>query len=350
MSKRVVRKRYVFAMALLVALITLLMTACGGEESGNSSGQAEQVSDSGFYLDTECTITVYEMNAEVGQEKIDEAFKLCEEYEKLLSKTIEGSDVYKINHAGAQPVKVDAETKNVIALSLKMSEESEGKFDITIGRLTDLWDFKADNPEVPAEDDIKAAIETVDYRNVRIDGNNITVKGGQSHIDLGGVAKGYISHKLAKHMEKKGVKHAIINLGGNVVTIGEKPGGESWNIGIQDPNGEGQEILGATKAKDEAIITSGVYERKFEENGKTYHHIIDPKTGYPVDNDIEGVTIKASSENAGLCDAYSTICLLMGVKDGKKFIEEKEGFEAVFFEKGGKITKTSGMDFEEMKE
>ena len=350
MSERVLGKRYVLAAALLVSLIIVLMTACGGEESSKEAGQAEQVSDSGFYLDTECTITVYGKNAEEGQKKIDEAFKLCKEYEKLLSKTIEGSDVYKINHAEGRPVKVDAETKNVIALSLKMSEESGGKFDITIGRLTDLWDFKAENPKVPAEADIKAAIETVDYRNVQIDGNNITIKGGRSHIDLGGIAKGYISYKLAKHLEKKGVKHAIINLGGNVVTIGEKPGGENWNIGIQDPNGESQEILGATKAKDQAVITSGVYERKFEENGKTYHHILDPKTGYPVDSNIEGVTIKASSEAAGRCDAYSTICLLKGAEEGKKFIEDKEGFEAVFFEKGGKITKTSGMDFEELEE
>lgn len=350
MSERTIGKRYVFAAALLVSLIIALMTACGGDESSKGTDEAEQVSDSGFYLDTECTITVYGMSAEEGQKNIDGAFKLCEDYENLLSKTIEGSDVYKINHAGGEPVKVDDETKKVIELGLKMCEESGGKFDITIGRLTDLWDFKAENPKVPDEGDIEAAIETVDYRNVQVDGNKITIKGGQSHIDLGGIAKGYISYKLAEQLAGSGVEHAIINLGGNVVTIGKKPGGSDWNIGIQDPNGEGREILGATKAKDEAVITSGVYERKFEEQGKIYHHIIDPKTGYPVDNDIEGVTIKASSEKAGMCDAYSTICLLMGAKDGKAFIEDKEGFEAVFFEKGGKITKSSGMDFEEMEE
>ena len=172
------------------------------------------------------------------------------------------------------------------------------------------------------------------------------IEGGKAKIDLGGIAKGYISGKVADFIEEQGVENAVINFGGNVVTIGKKTDGSDWNVGIQDPNAEGQQILGVTKAADQAVITSGIYERKFKAGGKTYHHIIDPKTGYPVENDVEGVTLKCPRDKAGQCDAMSTICLLMGSDEGMKFIESNKDFDALFYCKDGSVKKTEGMDFE----
>lgn len=327
----------------LLALIIIAQTGCG-------ENTKEQVSDSRFYLDTECTVTLYDIEEKRGKELIGKAFELCSEYEGLLSKTIEESDIYRINHAEGRQVKVDKETAEVVRLGLEMGKESDGKFDITVGRLTDLWDFKAKDPKVPKDEDIKRAISSVGYENVIVEDNTIRLKNKGAHLDLGGIAKGYISGKMADYLAGEGVEHGIINLGGNVVTLGEKPDGSPWNVGIQDPNDERREVVGATEAVDMAVITSGTYERKFTSGGKIYHHIIDPDTGYPVDNDIEGVTIKCPRKDAGLCDAYSTICLLKGARAGKEFIESKEGFEALFYEKSGKAVKTSGFEYEEVQE
>ena len=326
----------------LLALLIITQTGCGANPE-------RKVSDSGFYLDTECTITVYDMDESEAAGLIAGAFDLCADYESKLSKTIEGSDVDRINNAGGKPVKVSEETLDVISLGLEAGKESDGAFDITVGQITDLWDFKAEDPKVPEEKDIREAVSTVGYENVKIDGDTVSL-GGDAKIDLGGIAKGYISCKLAEYLEENGAEHAIINLGGNVVTIGSKPDGSDWNVGIQDPNAERQTVIGSTPAKDQAVITSGIYERKFEKDGKIYHHIIDPETGYPVENDIEGVTIKCASEDAGMCDAYSTICLLKGSAEGKKFIESKKGFEALFYKKDGTVVKTDGMDFEPAEE
>ncbi len=323
----------------LLVLLIITQTGCGEKSQ-------EKVSDSGFYLDTECTITVYDIDEKTGSDIISGAFALCKDYEDMLSKTIEGSDVYRINEAGGKAVEVSEDTLELIKTGIEMGKESDGKFDITVGRITDLWDFKAEDPEVPAETDIEEAKATVGYDRIKIDGKKVSVPEG-TKIDLGGIAKGYISYKLAEYLEDNGAEHAIINLGGNVVTVGSKPDGSAWNVGIQDPNGEGQTIIGSTEAAGQSVITSGVYERKFEKNGKVYHHIIDPATGYPVDSDVEGVSLKCDSKDSGRCDAYSTICLLLGSEKGQKFIEDRDGFEAVFYKKDGSVVKTEGFDFKE---
>ena len=329
----------IVSLSLLCIMLIIAQTGCGQKEK-------KEISDSGFYLDTQCTITVYSEDEEKGKEIVADAFELCKNYEDKMSKTIKGSDVYKVNNAGGKAVSVSDETKEVIEMGIEMCEASDGKFDITVGRLTDLWDFKSDDPEVPSENDLEQAVSTVGSEKIKIRGNDVVIEGGKAKIDLGGIAKGYISGKVADFIEEQGVENAVINFGGNVVTIGKKTDGSDWNVGIQDPNAEGQQILGATKAADQAVITSGIYERKFKAGGKTYHHIIDPKTGYPVENDVEGVTLKCPRDKAGQCDAMSTICLLMGSEEGMKFIESNKEFEALFYCKDGSVKKTEGMDFE----
>lgn len=346
----------IICVCLLVILMMAALAGCGQKEQ-------KKVSDYGFYLDTECTITVYTDDEEKGRKIIKDAFALCEKYEGKMSKTVKGSDIYKLNHANGKAVSVSDSVREVLSMGIEMGKESKGRFDITVGRLTDIWDFKSDEPKVPRKSIIKAAMKTVDYENLVIEGSKVRLKRGDAekgseknsgyntaHVDLGGIAKGYISGKVAGYITKKGITSGLINFGGNVITIGKKPDGSLWNVGIQDPNEEGASIVGSTEAENQAVITSGIYERKFESGGKTYHHIIDPRTGYPAETDVEGVTLTCPREKAGECDAYSTICLLEGSSEGLEFIESKKDFEALFYCKDGSIKKTDGMDFKEAAE
>ncbi|MGI6722454.1 MAG: FAD:protein FMN transferase [Anaerovoracaceae bacterium] len=322
---------------LICALIIIPQTGCGKEE---------QVSSEGFYLDTICNITIYNIEKKKGEKLTKGALKVCDKYEKMMSKTVDGSDVDRINKAGGKPVKVSRDTLDVIKLGLEMSRDSGGKFDITVGRITDLWDFKSKNPKVPAADDIRAAVATVGYKQVKIKGNTVQLTNPETKIDLGAVAKGYIADRVTDYLKKNHVDQAIINLGGNVVAIGSKSKGTPWRVGIEKPFSGRSKIVGATPATNEAVVTSGIYEREFKKNGRIYHHIIDPSTGYPVDNDVVSDTIVARAGRAARCDGYSTVCLLLGVDKGKKFIEKQKGFQALFIDRDNKITKTKGMKFE----
>ena len=162
-------------------------------------------------------------------------------------------------------------------------------------------------------------------------------------INLGGVGKGYVGDKVAELLQKKGITSAVINFGGNIITIGDKDG-EDFKIGITKPFSERDELIGSVAVKNATVVTSGTYERSFEIDGKTYHHILDVNTGYPVNTDVVSVSLVSSLGRSGDCDAMSTICLILGVKEGTAFIEKVDGVEAVFVDKDGKITKTSGMD------
>lgn len=259
---------------------------------------------------------------------------------------MKGSDVYKINSAGGKAVKVSDDTIKVIKLSLEMSKDSGGKFDITVGRITDLWDFKSKHPKVPSDAKLQAAVATVDYKQVKIKGNKVSLGNAETKIDLGAVAKGYIADRITDYLKDEGVEQAIINLGGNVVAIGSKTDQTPWNIGIERPYSDRSEVIGSTPVSDSAVVTSGIYERKFKVNGKLYHHIIDPATGYPVENDVEAVTIVSKAGNSAKCDGFSTVSLLLGTKAGMKFMEKQDGYEALFIDKDNKITKTDGMEFD----
>lgn len=331
-------KSATFKVSVMIVLMVsmLAMTGCGNKTD---------VEDTGFYLDTECTVTIYQIDEDEGDELLEQSFDICEKYENMLSKTVKGSDVDKINKAKGKWTEVNDETVEVIKAGLEMSKVSDGAFDITVGRLTDLWDFKAENPKVPADSDVKAAVKTVDYKGVEVDGNKVKLKDKGAKIDLGGIAKGFIADKITELLKGEGVEQAIINLGGNVVTIGEKEEGTPWNIGVERPYSDRSEVIGAVPAADKAVVTSGVYERMFKRNGKLYHHIIDPKTGYPVTSDVEAVTIIGESGTSMECDGYSTICLLLGQEKGMKLIEGDDSKEALFIDKNDNTKQTEGMEF-----
>ena len=289
----------------------------------------------GFYLDTVITISGY-----ADKEILEGAVALCGEYEKVFSRTVEGSDVWRINHAEGSPVRVCGDTAELLTIALNICEKSGGALDITIAPASDLWDFKADEPEIPDSGELSSAAELVDYTKLKLEGDMVTLPAGMA-IDLGAVAKGYIADKAAEYLKEKGVESAILNLGGNVVALGGKPDGREWSIGIQDPEEENGRVGYSVLVADESVVTSGIYQRGFDKDGVRYHHILDRATGWPVQNGLASVTIIADS--SAMADAMSTACFVLGRDMGMSFAEEM-GVQAVFIGTDGKVSCTPALD------
>ena len=334
-------KRTVFLFVTAVMLI--IQSGCSGSKT------QEPVTRQSFYFDTVCSIAVYDMenmSGESAAKAIEEAFKLCSRYESLLSRTREGTDVYRINEAGGEPVECDPETIEVIRKGLYYSELSGGLFDITIGKVTDLWDFHAEEPQVPDAGSLEKAVSTVGWEKVIIDGDTVALTDPGTHIDLGGIAKGFIADRVSDALTENGVTSAIVSLGGNVVCIGDKTenGAEKpFRVGIEKPYSNQSEIVGVVEAADETVVTSGVYERYFESDGRMYHHILNASTGYPAESDIVGVTIKADKGRSADCDALATIFLILGEERAMQLAQETDGIEAYFILTDGRTVSTDGM-------
>ncbi len=341
-------------LTLLILIITLIIPQLGCNTQVNNPG----ISKSSYHLNTICAVTIYSMDGmadldETQQQKevlqlITDAFALCDEYEKVLSKTVEGSDVYNINHSGGKAVEVEPCTIEVIDKGLEYSKLSEGAFDITIGKVSDIWNFQEMDDEgnhvgaIPDSAVIADAIKHVDYSTVTVEGNTVRLADPEAELDLGGIAKGYIADKVAEFLEAKGVTSAVVDLGGNIVVIGEKgesidnPVGAEFSVGIADPNSEG--LIGLLKCKDKTVVTSGTYERYFEIDGKRYHHVLNSQTGYPADTDLLAVTIVAEKGHSVDSDGLSTSCLALGKEKGLKLIQGLDGIQAIFIDKDGNIT------------
>ncbi len=340
-NRPVTRKAAVKAalVLLLIAFAIITQTGCGDKE----------VSQTDFCLNTVCTVTIYGMPEDEGESIAEEAFEKIRAYESVLSRTEEGSDVYNINNAGGEAVEVSADTIAVIEQGIMMGELSDGAFDITVGRLTDMWNFTGDDPKVPLSADIDEAVKHVDYRNIEIKDDTVTLKDPEAAIDLGGVAKGYIADRISEFLAERGVESAIVNLGGNVAVLGTKEDGSPWNIGIERPYSDRTELIGAVEAENATLVTSGIYERKFEEDGVMYHHVLDPDTGYPADTDLESVTIMVNQGNSMFCDGLSTVCLMLGGEKARELIENLQekypdmGLEAAFIDKNDDMVQTEGM-------
>lgn len=335
-------------------LVMVLVTGCGANSS------TEPVTKQSFYFDTVVQLSIYDMdgmtNDDAGRslanQTIDQAFSLCSDYENLLSKTKEGTDVWNINHADGMPVKVDPETIAVIQKGIQYGDLSEGRFDITVGQAEDLWDFHSDDPHLPDQDRLAEAVKHIDYRKIRIDeaAETVQLEDPEMEIDLGGIAKGYIADKVCDFLRAQNVTSAIVSLGGNIETVGGKPDGKRqvpFRIGIETPYSNRTEISGSVEVTDGTMVTSGVYERYFVVGDQEYHHILDVKTGYPVDTDVLGVTIQGREDHSVDCDALSTTCLILGSKDGKALIESLDGYEAAFILRDESVVTTSGMKLEQ---
>ena len=297
------------------------------------------VSRTGFFFDTVITVSLYDSADETI---LDDCFDKMEYYESLFSRTKEGSDLWRINHAGGETVEVSEESAELITKALSYCELSGGLFDITIAPVTDLWDFHEDMPsEIPAQEDIEEALSHVNYENVKVDGCTVTIRDPEAQIDLGAIAKGYISDGIAALLNEKGCRSALIDLGGNIYAVGTKPDGKKFRVGIRRPFGESaMDLAAVVSVSDGCVITSGTYERYFILDDVLYHHILDPGTGYSMNNGLASVSIMASAGTDG--DALSTVCFLLGQKKGLELIEDLDGIEAMFIDENGNMICSSG--------
>lgn len=322
---------------LLCICIIITQTGCGREEP---------VTDTEFYLDTFCTITIQGAGEENARAAIGAAFDCCKKYDNLLSQTRPGSDIYHINESKGKAVKVSEETYRLIEAAIHYAEISDGMFDFTIGAVSELWDFKQqEQPQLPKKPALQKALETVGYKNVQLmSGEHIQLKNPETQLNLGGMAKGYIADRVIEVLKRQGIESAVVNLGGNVAVLGGSDNAEPWKIGIERPYSDRSEILGSVEAVNCNLVTSGIYERKFEKDGKLYHHILNPETGYPMETELDQVTVTGPTGRGMDCDAYSTICMMLGLEKGLKLIEDTEGLEAVFVKTDGTVKTTEGVD------
>lgn len=308
--------------------------------SGCSSKEISPISKTGFAFDTVVTITLYDSK---DTELLDSCFSLCADYEQLFSKTIATSDIGRINTSKGQPVAVSEETAYLLSKAIEYSSLSDGLFDVTIAPVDALWDFNSEaaatNHAVPpSAADISSALTHVNYHNIILSDDTVTLLDPDASIDLGGIAKGYIADRLKKHLVAHGVQSAIIDLGGNILTIGTKPDGSKFHIGIKRPFDPSGDIMTAVDAADNSVVTSGIYERCFTYEDRLYHHILSTATGYPADSDLNSVTIISASSLD--CDALSTICLIKGLEDSMALIESIPDTEAVFIAKDDQVYTT----------
>ena len=300
--------------------------------SGLRNGKKEY-SRQTLYFDTVISVSFYA--GRNGGELMDHCMEMCEEFERIFSRTDENSELYAVNHRSTNRVKVSDEIRELTEKGLEYYALSGGKFDITIAPLSDLWDFKSEDAAVPAEAKIREAQKKVGADRVHIDGEELVFDRDDTMIDLGALVKGYAADCMKEYLTGEGVTSGLINLGGNVLTIGSKPGGKKWNIGIQKPFGTHDQTADVVAVEDQTVVSSGIYERYFEQDGKLYHHILDPDTGYPVDNDLEGISVICDSSLEG--DAMSTTCLLMGVSGAEAFLKEREGVEGILITRDSEI-------------
>jgi len=293
--------------------------------NGCAINKNEPISKTGVYFDTVIQIDIYDSS---DTELLDQCFEYCETFEQTISRTIETSEIYQINHAKGIPVEVSDMTIELLQKGIEYGVLTNGKFDITIAPLIELWDFKNNTGDVPANEDILEALSHVNYKNIVIDQNQVSLKDPDAAIDLGGIAKGYMADYLKEYLISEGIESALINLGGNILTIGSKPDGNPFNLGIQKPFDKQGTAITSVEVTDSSVVSSGVYERYLEVDNTLYHHIIDTDTGYPCDNNLLGVTILSEKSVDG--DALSTSCFVLGLDAGQKLIKTLDGVDAIF--------------------
>ncbi|MCR5788336.1 MAG: FAD:protein FMN transferase [Lachnospiraceae bacterium] len=332
---------------LLFFLVCLLsiMPGCAGE---NGSVTGRPVKKQFFALDTLVTLTIYDAKEDSDPDALlDECEALCKNYEEMFSRTIEDSDIDRLNKAECAPVNVSPETLELLETALSYSALTDGLFDITIAPVSVLWEFRPDTEAsgeaaLPDPEALSEALIHVSYKNLILDTENGTVSlsDPEASVDLGAIAKGYIADRLKEKLLANGVNSAIIDLGGNILTIGKKPDGSPFRIAVKKPF-SGTDIAASLPIENRSVVTSGIYERYFELDDKIYHHVLDPNTGFPIENELASVTIISDDSLTG--DCLSTACLLLGKDASEKLVGSTEGVDAVFIERDGTVSCTEGL-------
>lgn len=348
--------------ALLFCLLSVL-TGC--------RTNITEIKQTGYFFDTAVTIKLYESGGRpllsdsapekykkaTSEEILSECFEACAVYEQIFSRTVEGSDVWNLNHSEGALLEVEPETVILVRDCLELSERTGGVFDITIAPVSDKWGFSSDNIDSgkltspPDKADIEQLVKHVDYRALEVvDDTHLKLNDPEAAIDLGASAKGYIADLLKEKLVAAGVESAIIDLGGNILCIGKKPDGALFNLGIETPFGGNPPIGNArsdksgvfttVRTEDKSLVTSGTYHRYFVYEGKLYHHLLNSKTGYPEENGLCSVSILCDSSRKA--DMYSTTCFLLGLEKGLDLAEKTPGIEALFIDNDYNVSKTSG--------
>lgn len=309
-----------------------------GQESAAAKGPIHQ---SGFLLNTFVDITLYDSG---DSSILDHAMALCKEYEMRFSRTIETSEIYRLNHRSPdeQTFALSEDTAALIEKALHFSEVSDGAFDITTEPLSSLWDFTGEEHVIPPKEAIEEATSRVGYENLRLDGNQLTFLSPDTTIDLGAIAKGYIADQIKAYLVDAGVTSATINLGGNVLCVGERTDHTPFRIGLQKPFAETSETFEILGITDLSVVTSGVYERHFVVNGKNYHHILNPFTGFPYDNGLISVTILSEASVDG--DGLSTTCFSLGLDKGMELLNSLDGVYGCFIDEDYNVYYSDGME------
>lgn len=323
----------------LFMILVVFLAGC----SNNDQKQVQPLSRTEFLMGTVVTLKIFDGEMETA---MDEAFERLEDLTAQISvnEDSETSLIKKVNNnAGVKPVEVPDEIFYLIETGKEYGEFSDRSFDITIGPLTSLWRIGFPDARKPTAEEITDVLPLINYENLKLDKTRQTVYLEQPDmkIDLGAIAKGFMTDEVVAVLQKHDVTSAIIDLGGNIFVMGKNTSGENWSVGVQDPFSPRGEIIGKMKTSNKSIVTSGIYERYLEVDGEKYHHLLNPKDGYPFENELAGVSVITNQSIDG--DALSTILFSKGVEEGLLLAEEMNEVEAIFITKNREVYITSGL-------
>lgn len=341
------KKKWLLAIFMMGLVLLSACTSSDDPSSNTATINSEPYSDEQFLLGTYVQIRIYDDGKEAV---LEQAFDRVKELGDEITINQPGSEIDAINeNAGIEPVRVSDDIYTLVKRAYDYSADSNSGFDMAIGAITQLWRIGFDDARKPSQEEIDAALPLVDYHKVELNDEEHTVylKEAGMKLDLGAIAKGYITDEVVKVLEENDVTSAIIDLGGNVYVMGHSPRGadQPWTVGIQDPNDSRGTSLGIIEETNKTLVTSGIYERYLEVDGVTYQHIFNPKTGYPYDNDIAGITIITEHSIDG--DALSTAVFSLGVKAGLDYVEGLDnGAEAIFVTRDNQVFVTKGIEDE----
>lgn len=313
----------------LVFLCVFLIAGCGGTE--------EKAHRRNFFaMDTYMTMTAY------GGTEAEQGLALAERkiraLESALSVTETGSDVYLLNHREGGEVLLGKDAAAVLRAMLGVAADTGGALDPSICPVVTAWGFTSGQPHVPDAESLAESLKKTGWEKIRMEGNTAVLPEGME-IDLGAAGKGYAGREVGRLLRGAGVRSAILSLGGNIEAVGTKPDGSPWQVGLKAPDADG--YAGMLSAENEAVVTSGSYERYFtDEDGRRYHHILDPATGYPAENGLLSVTV--IGKDGLLCDALSTALFVMGPEKAAEFWRRHSGFEMILITAGREILATEG--------
>lgn len=341
--KKLLSMKKIWLYPILFLLVFLGACGNGKQESSQTKVRQEPYADRQFLMGTYVQIKIYDEGKEAV---LKQAFNRVKDLADKITVNEPGSEIDDVNeNAGIKPVKLTPDVYDLVREAYDYTVKSDGGFDLAIGPITNLWRIGFPDARKPSQEEIDAALKLVNYHNVELNDKEHTVflKEKGMRLDLGAIAKGYITDKVVELLKEKDVTTAIVDLGGNIYVLGYSPSGEKkdWTVGIQDPNQERNKVIGTVPAHNQSLVTSGIYERNLTVGDETFHHLFNSKTGYPFDNDIAGVTIISKRSVDG--DALSTVVFAKGVKEGMAYVEGLKDIEAIFVTKEEDIYLSSGV-------